>query len=372
MDWHPSGDYITMIHRYDILNLTWDDFERTYFEFFNGYIDTLAWSPIGDYLIANNQHAPAIYLWKRSNSEQRVFEQIPVALSGDGIESGGVSWSPTGDTIIAYTGEYGYERRDFIDVDSGERIRNISRVWAMTRGTFGEDASPVWNADYTRYALFDWRSNDIIVAGFDDEPETVIWNSEQARYVIGDDSDEGKLLPEIKYPIALENFLGMNWQDGMLQITVGEDWSSAEYYLMSLETGELSETVTPQRPVVIADWEQHDVFDDSGAGTVDYDLTIRHPITGETLATYTEAEHPYTPILEGGGSISASAVNPGQTFIAVAVKGGVAFYSLEDGMLLYAVHTESDIASLDWDPAGEILAAGSMDGTVHLFGVALR
>ena len=84
--------------------------------------------------------------------------------------------------------------------------------------------------------------------------------------------------------------------------------------------------------------------------------------TGDPLAIYTEAEHPYAPIGEGR-SVSVNSTNPGQTLIAVAVKGGISFYSLQDGMLLYTVDTESNIASLDWDSAGELLAAGSMDGT---------
>lgn len=371
MDWHPSGDYITIIHRYDILNLSWDDLKGTYFDVFNGYIDTLDWSATGDYLLANNKHTPAVYLWQRNDSSEQVFEQISVTLVGDGIESGSVWWGPTEDTLITYTAEYGYERYDLIAVATGEQLRRISRVWSVTRDTFGEDASPTWNADLTRYALFDERSNEIIIAGFASEPETITWDNEIARYVIGANPNGAKRLAEIEYPIEPHDILGIHWQGDKLRIAIGEAWSSVEYYLMNPDTGELSETVMPTFPVVVADWSRQDIFDANGVGTVDYDLTIRHPITGESLASHTEIEHPYAPILEAGQSISASAVHPEQPLIAVAVKGGVNFYSLDDGVLLHAVSTESDIAALDWDPSGEILAAGSMDGTVYLFGVTL-
>lgn len=103
---------------------------------------------------------------------------------------------------------------------------------------------------------------------------------------------------------------------------------------------------------------------------VQYDLTVLDLDSSESLSFHPDIPAPNASICDGNGCKTfVQALHPNRQLAALNIRGGIQFWSLEDGSLLHTVSTERDVASLTWDAEGKRLATGSMDGTVYVLGI---
>lgn len=371
-DWHPSGAYITMIHQFTLQSLTWPDLASgNKHIFFNGFISSLQWSPDGKMLLGGSERTSSAYLWSQQDRHM-AYEAIPLMWSGDSYDYGDVHWSPNGE-LISCTAEYAYWRCDLIDIENHEVIRRITQSQDPYHMSREERYSVIWNASYTRYALFDQETTTIIVAALPAEPVSVIWNIDIGRYVVGEYSTEGGTpLPEIQVTGTFPDYLGMTWDDEQLYINTGEDYAHQMTYRWDAEINMLIEAELPRRfdtlrPLQI---QRKDVPDPVYETRVQYDLTVLDLDTDDVLSFHSDIPIPNASICDGNGCKTfVQALHPNQKIAALNTRGGIQFWSLEDGSLLHTLSTERDVASLTWDAEGNRLAAGSMDGTVYVFGI---
>jgi WD40 repeat protein len=370
MDWHPSGKSITMIHQFRLINWTFPDFQSESYTFFNGFISSLQWSPDGKMLLAGSEHTSSAYLWHQQAGSTS-FDEIGLNWVNDGMARGGLGWLRTGE-MTSCTAEYAYWRCDIVDVENREIVRRVTESQDRFQMAREERYHTLWNADFTRYVLFDQGTSTIVVAGFEAEPVSVIWNIDIGRYVVGEYSTEGSPLPELQLPGTFEQYHSMEWVGDELYITVGDDNTQQTIFHWDEETNTLEAVAAVPRQAILRPFDLiwHDVPDPVFETRVQWDLTVLNPENGEPLSFTPDIPVPDASICGGDGCRTfMEAVHPEGRLAVLNTRGGFQFWSLEDGSLLYTVQTERDITSFVWDQAGKHLAAGSMDGTVYVFGI---
>jgi WD40 repeat protein len=370
MDWHPSGDYITLIDQYMLQNVTWPDLTQAEYKmFFNGPISRLQWSPNGETLLAGSNYTEAAYLWWPQQGDT-TFDTIRVGWAGEGFPRGNLWWTSSGE-LMSCSSDYEYYGCTVRDPENGTTIRRVAQSKDRFNMTPESRYTSVWNDDHTRYALFDDETGHIVVAGFEGEPVSVIWNLDVGRYVVGDYiADGGAPLPEIQLAGTFKPLLHMYWLREVLYILVGEDYNDYTVHRWDSDTNTVVETEEPpfsQRPIRL---ESQEVTTAEGEWRLRWNLSILDPETRKVLSVFKDFPEPDALVCYGDGcGRVTSSVHPSRRFIALNARGGIQFWSLEDGSLLHTIATERDIASLVWDADGRQLTAGSMDGTVYIFGI---
>jgi WD40 repeat protein len=359
-----------MIHQFRLINWTFPDFQSESYAIFNGFISSLQWSSDGKMLLAGSEHTSSAYLWYQQE-ESTSFDEIALSWVNDGTAKGGLGWLRTGE-MTSCTAGHAYWRCDIVDVENRKIVRRVTESQDRFQTAREERYHTLWNADFTRYVLFDQETNTIVVAGFEAEPVSVIWNIDIGRYVVGEYSTEGDPLPEVQLPGTFEQYHSMEWVGDDLYITVGNDNTQQTVFHWDEETNTLEAVAAIPRQAILRpfDLTWHDVTDPVFETQVQWDLTVLNPENGEPLSFTPDIPVPDASICGGDGCRTfVEAVHPEGRLAALNTRGGIQFWSLEDGSLLYTVQTERDIASFVWDRAGKHLAAGSMDGTVYVFGI---
>lgn len=364
MDWHPSGEYLTLIHEHELYNYTYPALELiSTSRFFNGGFSSTAWSPDGRRLLASYGFSPHTSVW---NFEGEAVTELQLTLNFAREDQGFVWWAEDREQLIARTFEYGYQRFDVIDAATGQRIRRISAVLDTWQG---EDTwHYLWNADYTRVAYFDPLTEGIRIGEFPGKPDNAYWDSALDRFVVGQWTN-GQPLVETPLPGTFPDFRRFQWQGDTLLVIVADDAYNETVYRWTPETGTYTEVGLPRQRTPYAINLHFYGTNDRFTPTYRYDLIIQEAASGRVFAIHRDQPAPHAFVGEGANPHIGLAVHPHAPILAIAVRGGLRLWSLEDGSLLGKIATESDIASLDWHPSGNLLAGASPDGTVYLFGL---